>query len=110
MPYFPTAGRSLPIIPPVMPDWVDPALGVEIETSFVTLPKFVDAECDEANGFTHLSLFVRGDPDDPRIDDIGGDLTPEWGLHLADVNVAMGTLVKVAKRQARAYRTRSRRR
>lgn len=110
VPYFPTAGRSLPIIPPVMPDWVDPALGVEIETSFVTLPKFVDAECDEANGFAHLSLFVRGDPDDPRIDDIGGDLTPEWGLHLADVNVAMGTLVKVAKRQARAYRTRSRRR
>jgi hypothetical protein len=109
-PYFPTGGRSLPIVPPVEPDWVDPALGVEITTSFVTLPRFLEAECAETNGFVYLSIVVHGDPSDPRIDDIGGDLTPEWGLHLVDASVAMGTLVKLAKRQARAQRKSSRRR
>ena len=46
---------------------------------------------------------MDGNPPDPRIDDIGGDLTPEWGLHLVDVNVAMGDLVSIARRQARAW-------
>jgi hypothetical protein len=106
VPYFPTEGRSLPIFQVMRPDWVDPARGVEITTPFVTLPKFVDAECAETNGFSYLSLDVHGNPDDPRIDDIGGDLTPEWGMHLIDVNVAMGNLVRIAKREARAYTTR----
>jgi hypothetical protein len=109
-PYFPTDGGSLPILPLLEPEWVDPALGVEIDTSFVTLPKFLEAECARQDGFVFLSIIVHGDPSDPRIDDIGGDLTPEWGLHLVDVNVAMGNLVKIAKRQARAHRRRSRRR
>jgi len=108
VPYFPTAGRSLPIFPLVMPEWVDASRGVTIETPSVTLPKFLDAECAETNGFTYLSITVRADPDDPRIDDIGGDLTPEWGLHLVDANVAMGNLVRIAKRQASAYRRRRR--
>ena len=103
IPYFPTDGKTLSIFPPVNPDWVDPARGVEITTPFVTLPKFVDAECAETNGYTYLSLTVHGDPEDPRIDDVGGDITPEWGMHLIDANVAMGNLVKIAKRQARAH-------
>jgi hypothetical protein len=49
---------------------------------------------------------VNADPADPRIDNIGGDITPDWGLHLVDANVAMGDLVKIARRQARAYRAR----
>jgi hypothetical protein len=110
VPYFPTAGRSLPIFPPLEPEWVDPSRGVEIETSFVTLPKFVESECAEHEGFTYLAITVRGDSADPRIDDIGGDLTPEWGLHLVDVSLAMGNLVRVAKSQARAHVQRSRRR
>jgi hypothetical protein len=110
VPYFPTGGRTLPVIPQVQPNWVDPALGVEITTPFVTTPRFVEAECAETDGFVYLSIIVHGDPADPRIDDIGGDLTPEWGLHLADVNLAMGSLVKHAKRQARSHRRTSRRR
>ena len=38
----------------------------------------------------------------------GGDLTPEWGLHLVDASVAMGDLVAIAKRQAGAYAKRRR--
>jgi hypothetical protein len=110
VPYFPTDGKSLPILPAIEPDWVDSARGAFVDTPFVTLPKFLDAACAEHDGFHYLSIVVHGDPADPRIDDIGGDLTPEWGLHLVDVNVALGNLVRIAKREARAYRSRSRRR
>jgi hypothetical protein len=105
--YFPTNGASLPIGTPASPEWVDAALGVEIATSFVTLPGLIEAECAETNGFVYLSLFVNGDPADPRIDDIRGDITPEWGMHLVDANVAMGDLVALARRQAKAHRRRS---
>jgi len=103
-PYFPTSGQTLPIfaqMPP--PKWIDPSLGVTITTPFVTLPGFLEAACAD-NGFRYLAITVNADPADPRIDNIGGDITPEWGLHLVDANVAMGDLVKIARRQARAYR------
>ena len=103
-PYFPTDGKSLPILPAVMPVWVASSKAVTIKTPFVTLPRFVDSECAEHNGFVYLSLIVKGDPSDPRIDDIGGDLTPEWGMHLIDVNVAMGDLVSLARSQGKAFR------
>jgi hypothetical protein len=109
-PYFPTNGRSLPILPLPPVAWVDPSRNVEITTPFVTLPDLVSSECAEHDGFVYLSLTVHGDPADPRIDDIGGDLTPEWGLHLVDANVAMGDLVALARSQGRAWRHRRGRR
>jgi len=108
--YLPTNGRSLPILPRIDPQWLDPALGVEIKTDFVTLPGFLESECAEHDGFVYLAIFVNGNPADPRIDDIAGaDLTPEWGLHLIDVNEAMGNLVDIASSQARSYCGRQRR-
>lgn len=100
-PYFPTDGVSLPILQVPPPVW---ATGVTVTTPFATLPGFVKAECAERDGFVYLALTVLGDPADPRIDDIGGDLTPDWGMHLIDVNVAMGDLVAIAKRQGGAWR------
>lgn len=103
-PYFPTNGKSLPIFPlPPPPPWIDPALGISITTPSVTLPDFLDAECREHNGFTYLEITVNGDPSDPRIDNIGGDLSPDWGLHLVDANVAMGDLVTIAENQGQLY-------
>ena len=108
--YLPANGQSLPISPPLEVDWVDPALGVEIDTEFVTLPGFFAAECALEGDISYLAIEVKGDPADPRIDDIrGADITPEWGLHLVDVNAAMGTLVDVAATQARSYCGRQRR-
>ncbi|HZP41689.1 MAG TPA: DUF3089 domain-containing protein [Candidatus Binatia bacterium] len=107
-PYFPTDGVSLPILTVPPPAWVDPAKRVTIRTPFVTLPHFVDAACAD-NGFSYLALTVHGDPADARLDDIGGDLTPEWGLHLIDVNVTMGDLVRLARSQAKAFLVRRRR-
>jgi hypothetical protein len=105
-PYLPTNSQALPILPPTSPAWVDPSLGVSIATPFVTLPGFLEAACTEQNGFSYLAITVKGDPSDPRIDDItGADLTPDWGLHLVDASIAMGDLVKIAKRQGRAHQT-----
>src|SRR5262249_20159176 len=101
---LPTDGKSLPILPASHPVW-DTAPGADITTPFVTLPRFVQAECAERNGFTYLSLTVEGDKSDPRIDDVGGDLTPEWGLHLIDGHVAMGDLGAIAQSQCHAFRS-----
>jgi len=100
-PYFPTNGRSLPTQD--VPDAVPWAQGATIDTPFVTLPEFVEGECVERDGFAYLEITVNGDQSDPRIDDIGGDITPEWGLHLVDVNVAMGDIVDLVAQQADAY-------
>jgi hypothetical protein len=76
--------------------------GVTVDTPFITVPGLVTAECRNVNGFNHLSITVHPDPG-PRQDDVRGDLTPEWGMHLIDVNVTMGDLVAVARRQAEAW-------
>jgi hypothetical protein len=76
--------------------------GGDVTTKFVTLPGLVTAQCVTTNGFSYLALTVHPDPG-PRVDDVRGDLTPEWGMHLIDVNVAMGDLVTLAETQAEAY-------
>jgi hypothetical protein len=49
------------------------------------------------------------DPADPRADDIVGDVmangqvNASWGLHLIDVNLAMGNLVDIVREQGKAY-------
>ena len=84
------------------PYFSDGTWGVDVTTEFVTLPGLVSGECVERDGFHYLEVTVHADPG-PRVDDIRGDLTPEWGLHLIDVNVAMGDLVEVARAQGAAY-------
>jgi hypothetical protein len=57
---------------------------------------------------------VHGNPSDPRADDITGDVIrdgqvlQDWGLHLIDVNVAMGNLIDIVREQSKAYRAKSR--
>jgi len=92
----PEFGHTSPVL-------TDPAADAKITTPFVTLPGMLTAECVAANGYSYLQVTVHGDPSDPRIDDIKGDLTPEWGLHLIDVNLVMDDLVTLAESQAKAY-------
>lgn len=83
--------------------FADPARTAEITTPWVTYPDLVEGECVSAEGHTYLSLTVNGEPDDPRTDDIGGDLNDQWGMHLIDANVAMGDIVDLVASQAEAY-------
>ena len=52
---------------------------------------------------TFLEVTVHGNPSDPRADNICGDLTPQWGLHLVDVNLGMGDLVDIVREQGAAW-------
>ena len=87
--------------------WVTPEQ--PIKTPFVSVPGLLSAECVSNEKGTYLALKVHGDPNDPRTDDIAGDVVTNgqvqanWGLHLIDVQAAIGNLVDIVGQQARAY-------
>jgi hypothetical protein len=81
----------------------DPAAAEAITTPWVGYPDFIIGECVDDGTFGYLSVEILGDPADPRLDDINGDLTPEWGLHLGDAQVAMGDLVALVEAQIATY-------
>ncbi len=91
------------IFPSSTSPWADPASGAEITTPFYAMPGLVSGECVSEGGFSYLEVTVHGDPTDPRADDIGGDLTPEWGLHLVDANLTMRDQLALLRTQADAY-------
>ncbi len=83
--------------------------GTEIETPFVKVPGLLAGQCvSDANG-SRLEVTVMADSADPRTDDIPGDIgagTPiarSWGLHLVDVHLVMGDLVRLVRQQGAAY-------
>jgi len=81
----------------------DEASNDDITTPFIKLPGLVQGECLEQDGIGYLSISVDTDPDDPRVDDVGIDFLPGWGLHLSDMELAHGDLVRLAKKQAAAW-------
>jgi hypothetical protein len=83
-----------------------------VDTPFVSVPGLLTAECKTNEFASYLEIKVNGDPADARIDDITGDLgaaskpIAQWGLHLIDVNLAMGNLLDLVEAQSKAYRSR----
>ena len=83
-----------------------------VDTPFVSVPGLLTAECKTNEFATYLEIKVNGDPADPRVDDISGDLgipgkpIAQWGLHLIDVNLAMGNLLDLVDAQSKTYRSR----
>ncbi len=83
--------------------------GAMAETPFVSVPGLLTAQCQSTEKGSYLEVRVHGNPADPRADDIPGDLgvagkvQANWGLHLVDVNLAMGNLVDLVARQEKAY-------
>ncbi|MEZ5320879.1 MAG: DUF3089 domain-containing protein [Microthrixaceae bacterium] len=81
--------------------WIDPAVGV-VTTPFVEVPGLVTARCTRHDGFDYLAVSAHGTPG-PRADDIVGDLGPQWGLHLLDVNLVMGDIVDLVGHQSTVW-------
>ena len=67
-------------------------------TTFVQSDGAFTGRCSRAGG-AHV-LRIASEPGTPVPK---ASPTPDWGLHLVDVNVAQGDLVKVLRRQIRAY-------
>jgi hypothetical protein len=98
--YFSTDGQTITSTAPPKP-WLKS--GRAIDTKWVSVPGLLTARCNTNDNAAYLEITVHGDPSGPRTADITGDLTPDWGLHLIDVNLAMGNLVDIAGQQATAW-------
>ena len=104
--YLSAAGRTITGTTPPKP-WVVPEQ--PIETPFVGVPGLLTAQCTSNEHATFLEVTVHGDPADPRVDDITGDIgavgkpLASWGLHLIDVGLTMGDLLDVVRQQSKAY-------
>jgi hypothetical protein len=104
--YFSTEGQMIVATTPPKP-WAKPDRA--IETKWVSVPGLLTARCTTNENAAYLEITVHGDPTGPRTDDIVGDLSlngqiaKDWGLHLIDVNLAMGNLVDIVGQQAKAW-------
>ncbi|HXG93792.1 MAG TPA: DUF3089 domain-containing protein [Blastocatellia bacterium] len=105
--YLASAGRSIVSSSAEPRPWVTPAK--PINTPFVSVPGLLTAECVSNEKGSYLAVTVHGNPEDPRTDDIvgdvvvGGQVQADWGLHLIDVNLAMGNLIDIVRQQTKAY-------
>jgi hypothetical protein len=75
-----------------------PAVG----TPWVTEPGLYSGQCRTQDGATWLQVTAPITPGDTR-PVVGQTLGPNWGLHLVDVNIALGDLVDLARTEAAAY-------
>ena len=104
--YLDRSGKTITSTPQLKP-WVTPEQ--PIDTPWVSVPGLLTAKCSTNENATYLEVTVNGNPADPRVDDIVGDIgaganiAANWGLHLVDVNLAMGNLVDIVKQQSKAY-------
>lgn len=89
-----------------VPVW---ATGASVTTAFVSLPGLLSGECVDTDGAQRLSITTNANAADPRTDDIGSDVVvggkvqADWGLHLIDVNAALGDLMTLAETQSSAW-------
>jgi hypothetical protein len=75
-------------------------------TPFLRTEGLVTAECRHNGQAGYLAVTENADLKDARTDRIPGDvyiagkLNPGWGLHLVDMNVAQGDLIRLVEAQA----------
>ncbi|MGZ6709058.1 MAG: DUF3089 domain-containing protein [Solirubrobacteraceae bacterium] len=69
-----------------------------ISTPWLRPPGYYTAHCSHAGG---ASVLMVGAHAGARV--LKATPTPQWGLHLGDVNLALGNLTDVVARQAAAY-------
>ncbi|MGC1303358.1 MAG: DUF3089 domain-containing protein [Caulobacteraceae bacterium] len=80
-----------------------------IATPFVEVPGLISAECRSDNDHHYLAITLHPDPKGARTNAITGDVVvkgqvlKDWGLHLVDMNLAMGNLIDLVRDQGRTY-------
>ena len=95
LPYFPSSETSASLS-------TNGASSARVTTPWVSQPGLYTGQCKYENGASWLQVSGPVHPGDPRrivMQTIG----PSWGLHLVDVNIALGNLVSLVGDEARAY-------
>lgn len=93
---------------PNQPDWAKPQ--PTITTPFVKVPGLISTKCVEKGDYHYLEMTVTPNPADARTDELAGEIMratgPDlnWGLHLIDVDHSMGDLIRIARKQADAWK------
>jgi hypothetical protein len=83
-------------------------------TPFLRTRGLVSAACVHRGQIGYLAVSVNADPADARTDRIPGDVSlfgipaPGWGIHLVDVNIAQGDLIRLVAAQNAAWARRRR--
>ena len=95
-PYFPTQGLSLFL------GSAAPAPAPAASTPFVSYPGEFSAECKTSGGATWLQIDRTNVASDQR-PALSVNESPSWGLHVVDVNIALGNLVDLVRSQAAAF-------
>ena len=75
-----------------------------VRTSWVSFPDLYRAQCQSSGGATWLQITDVAGPKDTR-PTVQPVLGPRWGLHLDDVNLALGNLVQVVRDESLAYKS-----
>ncbi len=73
-----------------------------IRTPWVVFPGLYKSACTTRDGATWLQVTTTGRSGDTR-PVVTQSLGPTWGLHLVDVNIALGNLVSDLRHQADRY-------
>lgn len=87
--------------------WVE---DTTITTQYVGLPGLLSAQCVKNQGTNYLAVAINSDPDDPRTDDVPGDVIvgdtvlTNWGLHLIDVTVVYDDLIALVPQQLASWK------
>jgi pimeloyl-ACP methyl ester carboxylesterase len=98
--YFDAAGGTALPLGPSDPWTVG---GRPVATPMVRVVGLLKAQC-RSNAFaSYLEVSVERGPGSPASRDIQGDLVEPLGLHLVDMEVAMGNLIDLVGQQTRSY-------
>lgn len=105
--YFDTEGRTAMPLAPSNPWTVG---GQPIATPMVRVVGLLKAQCTSNAFASYLEVSVQRGPGSPASRDIQGDLPEPFGLHLVDMEVAMGNLIDLVGQQTKSYLDGTRRR
>jgi hypothetical protein len=97
--FGPSSGALLPYFLTV----TSPTPGVTVSTPWVTYPGLYTAQCKTIGGATWLQVSAIKSAGDVR-PTVAANLSPNWGFHASDVNLALGDLVHDVALQEAAYR------
>ena len=100
-----TAAPITPLFPSAIAQLTGGSLAVTPKTTWVAFPGLYTASCDRSGTASWLQIDHKRAPGDhrPIVRDLLGTT---WGLHAADVNIALGQLVDLVGTEARAYTAR----
>jgi len=105
--YFDAKGETALPMGPADPWTVG---GRPVATPMVRIEGLLKARCTSNAFASYLEVSVHRGPGSPASRDIQGDLAEPLGLHLVDMEVAMGNLVDLVGQQTKSYIESTRRR